>query len=90
MEREPIMKRYCNQKFTNQHFSLDDGVFIDCTFINCSLEYSGGDFYLQNLSVENCQLIYRGPAKNTIDFMQKTGLSLSTVPGALPGSAGQA
>ena len=42
------MLRHENKTFENQHLVLDDGVFINCVFKNCSLEYSGGDTYVQN------------------------------------------
>src|SRR5579875_1246744 len=57
------MNRYEGKTFENQHLVLDDGVFINCTFRNCSLEYSGGDVYVQNCQGDGCQLIWRGAAQ---------------------------
>ena len=51
---------------------LDDGVYVNCKFKNCSLEYSGGDVYVQNCQGEGCQLVWRGAAKRRI---------LASVPG---------
>jgi len=52
-----MMNRYENETFEKRHVVLDDGVFISCTFKNCSLEYSGGDVHVQNVQAESCQLI---------------------------------
>src|SRR5579872_3098197 len=68
------MTRYENRTFENQHVILDDGVFVNCTFKNCSLEYSGGDVYVQNCQGESCQLVWRGSAQRTIFLLQGLGL----------------
>ncbi|HUZ47422.1 MAG TPA: hypothetical protein VMW54_12375 [Terriglobia bacterium] len=69
-----MMTRYENRTFENDHVVLDEGVFVDCVFKNCSLEYSGGDVYVQNCQGENCQLVWRGPAQRTINLLQGLGL----------------
>ena len=68
------MNRIENKTFENQHVVLDDGVFINCQFKNCSLEYSGGDVYVQNCQGESCQLVWRGAAQRTIFLLQGLGL----------------
>jgi hypothetical protein len=68
------MTRHENITFENQHVILDDGVFVSCTFKNCSLEYSGGDVYVQNCQGESCQLVWRGAAQRTIFLLQGLGL----------------
>ncbi len=72
------MNRYENKTFESQHVVLDEGVFINCTFRNCSLEYSGGDVYVQNCQGEGCQLVWRGAAQRTVILLQ--GLGLMTPP----------
>lgn len=52
---------------------FDDGVFIDCMFKNCSLEYSGGDTYVQNCHGEDCQLVWRDAAQRTLDLLLGLG-----------------
>jgi hypothetical protein len=68
------MNRHENKVFENQHLILDEGVFVNCTFKNCSLEYSGGDVYVQNCQGEGCQLVWRGPAQRTVMLLQGLGL----------------
>lgn len=78
------MNRHENKVFESQHVILDDGVFVNCTFKNCSLEYSGGDVYVQNCQGEGCQLIWRGAAQRTVLLLQ--GLGLMVPPPVPPGS----
>jgi hypothetical protein len=76
------MNRYDGKTFESQNVVLDEGVFINCIFKNCSLEYSGGDVYVQNCQGDGCQLIWRGAAQRTVFLLQ--GLGLMAVPTAPP------
>jgi len=68
------MTRHENKVFENAHVVLDECVFVNCTFKNCSLEYSGGDVYVQNCQGEGCQLVWRGAAQRTVMLLQGLGL----------------
>ena len=74
------MNRYEGKVFENQHLVLDEGVFIGCTFKNCSLEYSGGDVYVQNCQGEGCQLVWRGAAQRTVFLLQGLLLWIVSAP----------
>ncbi len=79
------MTRHENVVFENQHVVLDEGVFVNCTFKNCSLEYAGGDVYVQNCTGEGCQLVWRGAAQRTVILLQGLGLMVPpTPPGGSP------
>jgi predicted NodU family carbamoyl transferase len=81
------MSRHENTTFENEHVVLDEGVFINCIFKNCSLEYSGGDVYVQNCQGDGCQLVWRGAAQRTIILLQGLGL-MAPAPGPnAPGAA---
>ena len=74
------MNRYDGKTFENQHLVLDEGIFINCIFRNCSLEYAGGDTYVQNCQGEGCQLIWRGAAQRTVFLLQGLGLMAPAQP----------
>ena len=78
------MNRHESKVFENQHVVLDDGVFINCTFRNCSLEYSGGDVYVENCQGDGCQLVWRGAAQRTVFLLQ--GLGMMAPPPLPPGA----
>jgi hypothetical protein len=79
-----FMNRFEKQVFENSHVILDDGVYVNCKFKNCSLEYSGGDVYVQNCQGEGCQLVWRGAAQRTVLLLQ--GLGLMVPPPLPPGT----
>lgn len=68
------MTRHEKKIFENKHVILDEQVFNDCTFKNCSLEYSGDDTYVQNCRAENCQLVWHDAAQRTVGLLQGLGL----------------
>lgn len=68
------MTRYEKESFEGRNVVLDEGVFIECNFKNCSLEYSGGDTYVQNCRGDNCQLVWRDAAQRTVSLLQGLGL----------------
>lgn len=78
------MNRFEGKTFENQHLVLDDGVFINCVFKSCSLEYSGGDVYVQNCQGEGCQLVWRGAAQRTVFLLQGLGLMQTPAPPVAP------
>lgn len=60
--------------FRDEHVSLDGKHFEDCIFIDCTLEYSGGDLSLERTSMHGCKHILRGYACQTAKYMRSIGL----------------
>ena len=53
---------------------IDDKRFIDCSFTNCVLEYSGRPVLFERTHLRGCRYVFFGPAKCTLHFLQCTGL----------------
>ncbi len=64
------------QVLHNGSLQIDDKRFIDCTFVNCILEYSGRPVHFERTHLRGCRYIFFGEAKCTIHFLQCTGLLL--------------
>ncbi len=60
----------------NGSLQIDEKTFIDCTFINCILEYSGRPVHFERTLLRGCRYIFFGEAKCTVQFLQCTGLLL--------------
>lgn len=53
------LEEIIRKKFTNQTIRLDGKKFVDCQFDACTIEYSGGDFILDNSDIgEDCRLYF--------------------------------
>ncbi|NJO82905.1 MAG: hypothetical protein HC828_08845 [Blastochloris sp.] len=48
------MATFQNQTYANQSLDVDDNRYVGCTFINCTLNYRGGELPL----FDNC--VFRG------------------------------
>lgn len=63
------MTLHLGQRFENETVQADDQDFNNCTFVNCSLVYNGGELPV----FSDCKLIesvwvLQGPALRTIGF----------------------
>ena len=58
----------------NDSFQIDDKIFVDCTFVNCILEYSGRPVHFERTRLRGCRYVFFGEAKCTVHFLQCTGL----------------
>lgn len=73
------MKIYRDKNLSEQIFELEEACFFDCSLKDCDLFYSGGDFEIVNLKMENCRVHFRGLAKNMIALMQ----TMRMIPGPI-------
>jgi hypothetical protein len=53
---------------------IDETMFIDCTMIDCILEYSGGPVSFERTNMRGCRYVFFGQARATIHFLQEVGL----------------
>ena len=65
---------------TDTIIQMDGHHFENCTFTNCILAYSGGDFSWLNCSFDRCQLRFIGSAQKTINFLKAFGMVPRQVP----------
>lgn len=58
----------------NESVDLDGKHFIDCTLLNCILEYSGGDIIFERTRIRGCRHVFYGRARMTLQYLHSTGL----------------
>ncbi len=68
------METISNITFEGESISVDHKHFMDCTFSNCILEYSGEPFTLERTQLTNCRYVFFGLARGTVHFLQCIGL----------------
>lgn len=68
------MKVYKDKTMSEQTFVLEEATFYDCTLKDCDLFYSGGDFEMVSVKLDNCRIHFRGAAKNTQLLMMTAGM----------------
>lgn len=68
------MKTIQGHTFRDDSVQLDGKHFVDCTFIDCTLEYGGGDLVLERTSIYSCKHQLFGYARQTAEYMRTVGL----------------
>jgi hypothetical protein len=63
-----------NQVASGKTIALDEHHFVNCTFTNCDLVYSGGDWAWANTKFENCRFSFSGSASRTVALLGNLGL----------------
>jgi hypothetical protein len=75
-DTSPIMTRIERRHFDSLTLSIDGTHFIECTFRDCVLEYSGQPYVLERSKLSGCRYVFFGPARGTVHFLQSVGLIL--------------
>lgn len=60
--------------FEGELVELDGRHFIDCTFTDCILKYSGGDVRFDTSTMSACRHVFYGRARATLHYLQRVGL----------------
>lgn len=78
------METIVGKSFKNQTVVMDDKNYVQCTFTQCEIVYTGGDFSWVNAQFQDCKITITGNAGKTLAFMQQVGI-LQPAPQLLPG-----
>ena len=68
------METLRNLTFVSESVTVDHKHFMDCTFKDCILEYSGEPFTFERTQLTNCRYVFYGLARGTVHFLQCIGL----------------
>ena len=73
---EVALKQVCDRKtFFNETVVIDDTRFVKCVFISCTLQYSGGDWDIDDCRIsEDCAWSFNGPAFRTASLLKMFGM----------------
>lgn len=72
------MKEVHDLTMQDEFVRLDGKHFVDCVFIGCTLEYSGGNVILERTAIHGCKHLLTGYAKQTAEYMRTVGLCDTT------------
>ncbi len=69
-----MLKAVVGLTIENESVEIDDKHFIDCTLVNCILEYSGRAVAFERTHMRGCRHVFFGQARRTLHYLQNTGL----------------
>ena len=61
-----LMNILWNTTFENETVVIDGKHLVDCTLLNCTLEYSGGPVILERTELRGCHYVFRDQAQMTV------------------------
>ncbi len=59
---------------TGESLVIDGKRFIDCTLIDCTLEYRGEAVSFERTHMRGCRHVFFGQARRTLHYLQGVGL----------------
>ena len=59
----------------NETVRLDGRYFIDCTFVECILEYGGSEVILERTTFTGCRHVFFGHAFMTLQYLKVAGVA---------------
>jgi len=68
------MKLVSDRTITNDTVVLDDTNFTNCKFLNCKIQYGGGEFGFNNSETSNCSFDFVDAAFRTIQLLRQFGI----------------
>lgn len=57
-----------------ESLTIDGKHFIDCTIIDCVLEYRGDPVNFERTYMRGCRHVFFGRARRTLQYLQNVGL----------------
>lgn len=67
---QQVQGRFSGRSFVDETIKLDSSVFSGCTFLRCTMIYSGGEIpELSGCGFDDCAWQFGGEAANTIGFL---------------------
>lgn len=60
----------------NEEVSLDNMRFVNCSFEDCHMLYSGGPFLMDNCRIQNCRLTIQGAAAILLQSLEMVGFQI--------------
>ena len=70
------MEEVRGKTFFGKKVQLDDKIFVDCSFDDCVLLYSGEKCEWQTTNFTNCRVVLDGAANNTVQVLRELGITL--------------
>lgn len=67
-------KKIKGRHFENEAVKLDDTTFVDCTFIDCRLSFSGGNCDFTECHFVRPQMEFSGAAGSTVTLLLALGM----------------
>ncbi len=68
------MKMLVGETLSGESVEIDGKHFVDCTLIDCVLDYSGFPYIMERTSLRGCRYLFYGQARGTVHFLQDVGL----------------